>query len=727
MIPWENGAAVGPYALIAPIGAGGMGEVWKARDTRLDRVVAIKRLAGQHMQRFEREARAIAALNHPYICTLYDIGPDYLVMEYIEGAPVRGPQAAAEALRLAGQIAAALEAAHDKGIVHRDLKPGNILVTRSGVKLLDFGLAKLERAVAASETTIIATQTGAVMGTAPYMSPEQVEARPADARSDIFSFGAVLYEIVSGQRPFDGNTAAAVMSAILRDEPRPFDAPPELQRIVARCLRKAPAERFQTMGEVRTALNEAARKAPGTAAAQPSIAVLPFANMSADKEQEYFSDGLAEEIITTLAHLPGLRVIARTSAFAFKGQHQDIRRIAEALGVTTILEGSVRRAGNRIRVTTQLIAAADGSHLWSERYDRELADVFAIQDEISQAIAAALQIKLAAGRTPFQRYTPNLAAYEAYLKGRHHQLMFAPEALTRAKEYYKQAIALDPNFALPHSLMGLYFIQLTGPSIMPAHEALPAARAAAQRALEIDPSLPEAHAVLGMVAQAYEYDPDEAERRFRLAMAADPVPSDVRQMYGFWYLMRRLRPAEAASEIERSLQEDPLNVQGRFFLALSLLAARRGSDAAEEARKITELNADYWPGHFVLGLHYALEGMHTEALRATERSYSLLHRNVPTAGLLAALLMQAGDADRANEVLQRLGPPESYGSPVGWATFHLVRGEFEKAAEWIEKGVEQRHPVPLPLAMLDERWWRGLRSSSRWPAIASKMNLPETM
>jgi eukaryotic-like serine/threonine-protein kinase len=352
-----------------------MGEVWKARDTRLDRIVAVKRLKGQHSARFEQEARAIAALNHPNICTLHDVGPDYLVMEYIEGKPLAGKRPQDEAVGLAMQIASALEEAHGQGILHRDLKPENILVTAKGTaKLLDFGLAKL-----AADGD--ATQTLGIAGTPLYMSPEQAEGKALDARSDVFSFGSVLYEALTGQRPFDS------LAAVLRDEPAPLQSP--AWDIVKRCLVKKPGDRFQSMAEVRVALEQIRAK---PAEQQPSIAVLPFANMNADREQEYFSDGLAEEILNGLAQVQGLKVIARTSSFAFRGKEQDITKIAETLRVGTILEGSVRRAGSRLRVTAQLIDAADGSHLWSQRYDREMADVFAIQDEISAAIVDALKV-----------------------------------------------------------------------------------------------------------------------------------------------------------------------------------------------------------------------------------------------------------------------------------------------------------------------------------------------
>src|SRR5215469_16296171 len=416
-----TGTRLGQYEILAPIGAGGMGEVYRARDTKLKRDVAIKVLPDafasdpERMARFQREAEVLASLNHPNVAQIYDVGANYLVMELIDGTPLKGPLSLEKALPLALQIASALEEAHRKRITHRDLKPSNILMTREGIKLLDFGLAKREHAAAASDTTVTQTQMGTVVGTAAYMSPEQASGKPTDARSDIFSFGAVLYEMLSGQRAFHGDTQATTMAAVLRDEPRSLHAAPELVPIVTRCLRKSPAERFQSMGEVKACL---AAVKPGEAA--PSIAVLPFANTSGDKEQEYFSDGLAEEIINALAQIPGLKVTARTSAFAFRGKEQDITKTAEALRVRTILEGSVRRAGNRIRVTAQLINATDGYHLWSQRYDRELTDVFAIQDEIAQAITHALRVKLSSQTPAHRRYTPKLPAYEAYLKARYY-------------------------------------------------------------------------------------------------------------------------------------------------------------------------------------------------------------------------------------------------------------------------------------------------------------------
>jgi len=338
MTSWASDLRLGPYELVTPIGTGGMGEVWKARDTRLDRFVAVKRLLSPSPPRFEIEARAIASLNHPHICQIYDVGPDYLVLEYVNGRPLQGPLAADAAVRLARQVANALEAAHAKGILHRDLKPSNVLVTEDGTaKLLDFGVAKL----VSTDRDATRTQDGTVVGTAAYMSPEQAQGQPIDVRSEVFSFGAVLYELLAGRRAFEGPSTAAVLSAVLRDEPPPLAAPTALDAIVRRCMQKDPARRFPTMTAVRAALDETAAERP--ASEQSSIAVLPFANLSADPENEYFGDGLAEEIINLLVQTPGLKVIARTSAFAFRGKQEDIRRIAEILDVAHVLERSVAR------------------------------------------------------------------------------------------------------------------------------------------------------------------------------------------------------------------------------------------------------------------------------------------------------------------------------------------------------------------------------------------------
>ena len=714
MTPWEPGAALGPYTLISLIGAGGMGEVWKARDTRLNRIVAIKRLKGRHTSRFEQEARAIAALNHPNICQIYDVGPDYLVMEYIDGKPLSGPLADDEAVRLALQVAGALEEAHGKKILHRDLKPGNILVTAKGVaKVLDFGLAKF---MADSDATN--TMDGTVLGTAAYMSPEQAQGMAVDERSDIFSFGAVLYEVLSGRRAFAGGSMAQVLIAVVRDEPAPLHSG-RAADVVKRCLAKESAQRFQSAVEVTAALERIGTK---PVEQQPSIAVLPFADMSPGKDNEYFSDGLAEEILNALAQIQGLKVIARTSSFAFRGKEQDITKIAETLRVRTILEGSVRKAGNRIRVTAQLIDAGDGSHLWSQRYDREMEDVFAVQDDIAGAIAGALQVKL--GATP-QRYQPNLAAYEAYLKGRYFGSKFTPDGMARFKDYFEQAIRLDPEFALAHSELGLYLFFKATLGLETAREAMPMVRAAVQRALEIDPSLPEAHALLGDVAALYDYDWKEAERQFRLAMAHAPVSASVRMQYGSWYLLFSGRAGEAVEEFRLALKEDPLSLIVRHWLAAGLLAAGRDEEAFAELDRLMELGEHFGiHNDFVIG--HAAKGRFTEALAHAERSYALAHWDPVSIGLLAGLLVRTGgDASRVRGLLDKLADPQVYKAAVGIAIFHLVCGEIDQAADWFEKSIEERNPSTL--FFIISPLGKPLRSSDRWLRLAKMMNLPEAV
>jgi len=720
-MPLAAGTRLGPYQILSALGGGGMGEVYRARDTRLERDVAIKVVAepfaadSDRLRRFEHEARAIAALNHPHICQLYDIGPGYLVLELIEGEPLHGPMPVEQALRLALQIVSALEAAHRQGIVHRDLKPLNIMVTRDGtVKLLDFGLAKLVSADAGVTQTI----DGTVLGTAAYMSPEQAQGQSLDARSDVFSFGVVLYEMLSGNRPFGGTSTAEVLSAVLRDDPRPLQSPPAFARIVRRCLAKQPGERFQTMEELRVALELAATEPAAPASRhQASIAVLPFANMSADIENEFFGDGLAEEIINVLAQAPDLKVAGRTSSFFFRGKDVEFGEIGRRLNVEHILEGSVRKAGNRIRVTAQLIKVADGFHLWSERYDREVTDIFAIQDEITQAIAAALRTRLSPVAATPRRQAPVLRAYEAYLNARDDWFKPTPESLARVKKSLEHAIELDPNFALAYSLLGGHYTMLANLGIRPAREVIPLARAAEQEALRVEPSLPEAHALLGVCA-GDEYDWIEAKRQWRLAMAREPVSRDVRFWHGNHYLLPVGGAAAAVEEMARGLQEDPLNLLYRHHHAVGLRHAGRPDDAAAELRKVLEIDEHFPLALGSLGAVCWQQGRLEEALALTERAFALTPWAHPVIGQLAALRIRTGAVGQADSLLEKLGSGRAYGTSTGLAVFHAMCGEFDCAADWAEQGIEERYP-PLfrILAPL-------LRPSPRWPALMTLMNLP---
>jgi serine/threonine protein kinase/Flp pilus assembly protein TadD len=623
------GAQLGPYTILDSLGAGGMGEVYRARDTRLDRDVAIKVLSSQFasdasaLARFHREVRAVAALSHSNILAIYDIGTDggctYSVTELLEGQTLgkrirQGVLPWRSAVEIALGIAAGLAAAHVKGIIHRDIKPENIFLTAAtGVKILDFGLARQESPSAAlPPQAALETVPGMVLGTVAYMSPEQVRGLQADARSDLFACGCVLYEMVTGRRPFHGQTTADLMSSILHD-PVPAlsetgrQRPAELDRHILRCLEKEPADRFQSAGELSTALRSLGQSAMsgsvdnlaetslglplrrGIAAAPtpvaPSIAVLPFRNLSSDAENEYFSDGLAEELINALSKVKGLQVASRTSAFAFKGKSEDVRRIGEQLNVRTVLEGSVRKAGNRLRISAQLVGVADGYHLWSETYNRELADVFQIQDEIASSIAAALQVVLSE-KEKRKAQTANVKAYEIYLKGRQYFHQFRRKGFELAQRMFARAIEVDPTYALAyagladcHSLLFMYW---------EGSEAnLEQAAAASSRALELDPDLAEAHVAKGL-AVSLKKQFAEAEQEFETAIRLDPNSYAARYFYGrCCHSQGKLR--EALALYEQACQLRPDDYQAATHLGSLFAGLGRDADAQAAAQRAIEV------------------------------------------------------------------------------------------------------------------------------------------
>lgn len=723
------GQKLGPYEILASLGAGGMGEVWKARDTRLGRIVAIKKVKEKHSDRFKQEARSIAALNHPYICQIHDIGSDYLVLEYIEGKPLSCPLPEKEAVRLAIQIATALEEAHQSGIIHRDLKPSNIMLTDKGsVKLLDFGLAKLyEQDASISSLPTVdmpATQAGAVLGTVAYMSPEQAQGQPADARSDIFSFGLVLYEMLSGKRAFSGTSSLVVAAALMREAPPPIKASQALEKILRLCLEKQPSGRYQTISEVKAALEQTLKGTASEKAAesQPSIAVLPFANMSGDKEQEYFSDGLAEEIINALTKIPELKVIARTSSFAFRGKEQDITKIAEALRVNTILEGSVRKAGNRIRVTAQLITAADGSHLWSERYDREMTDVFAIQDDICQAIVDKLRVQLTAGRRLVRRQTENVEAYNLCLKGRYYYQKFTQESMRKGKEYYEQAIAIDQNYAWAWCKLARLYYMMGYLGYMSFEAANAQANKAIAKALELNDQLAEAHAVFGML-RAREFDWKEGERAFRRALELDPESQDTWQAYSLFYLVPMQRIGEAIAASKKALELDPVSPFLLHQLGLRYYLNRQYDLAIEHVRNALELDSNYYLPYITLGMTYIQTGQLDEGIQALQKMVRLLG-HVPFGLMyLGFAYAKAGKIEEAKKHLRELQDlaQREYVIPSSFASIYLGLGEIDQAYDWLEKAVDE-----LDNTILDLRagaFFDPLRSHPRYKALLRKMNL----
>jgi serine/threonine-protein kinase len=474
------------------------------------------------------------------------------------------------------------------------------------------------------------------------------------------------------------------------------------------------------MRDVKAALEGA--RSPGAPGAKHSIAVLPFENISGDKENEYFSDGLAEEIINLLTKIPDLRVIARTSAFAFKGKHDDIRRIASTLGVTNVLEGSVRKAGNRIRVTAQLITATDGSHLWSERYDRHLADVFEVQDEIAFAITSALHVKLSARAASSGRRPPNLQAYEHYLKALYDARRRTPESMAQAQKHFERAIELDPQFAAAHAELGYLFGQLGGYGVLPPRTALPRMREEALNALAIDPLLPEGHAMLGTAAAWFDYNWREAEQHFQFALSLDAIPPVVHQHYAMYCLLPTGRAQQAASQSTLYVNADPMNLMARAERAVCLRSAARDAEGDDELRQLIALDETFFFPYFMLGANLTAEGRMDEARSVAERGYAIAPWFKPMVGLRAALLMRDGEMERAQRLVrEHLSPDREYVDPIGPAVYHLLTGDIDRAAAWAEEAVKERQFAVL---FFLQSHGRLLRSSAHWSRLTGMLNLP---
>jgi eukaryotic-like serine/threonine-protein kinase len=550
------------------------------------------------------------------------------------------------------------------------------------------------------------------MGTAAYMSPEQARGDTVDARSDIFAFGVVLYEILSGRRAFECNSSIETLSAILRDEPAALDLPSAITDVIQRCLRKLPRDRFQTMTEVRAAIQQAGEQPPRNSRRAPSLAVLPFANMSADKENEYFSDGLAEEILNLMAKVPGLKVIARTSSFAFRGKEQDIRQIAEALRVENILEGSVRRSGNRIRVTAQLIQAADGSHLWSERYDRDMTDVFAMQDEIGQAISAALQVRLAPPACVI-----NVDAWEHWLKGVYYRGRNTPDSVLKAIEHFEQAIAIDPVYAQAYSGAALCYYVLAAMAIRPAGEMLPMATAAAQKALAIDPSDSESYAVLGVLAAMFDHDWNRAEQHFLKSVSVDQVSPRAHFCYAYYFLRTRKRDTEAIAQTRLALHSDPLSLLFHFGLISCLNAAGEHAEAIDCARRALEIDPNSHLIWLPLGIAQLCAALPDEAVASFTRYIEVAPWEPMGTAFLATACHYAGDPRAAGLARQFGRPALNYGHAI----YYAAVAEPDAMFEALENAYRRRDMFLLGIQRIP--FFDPYRADPRFQDLLTRMNL----
>ena len=731
------------------LGRGGMATVYLARETKHERQVAIKVLhrevsASFGAERFLREIGIAARLTHPHLVPLIDSGEAegmlYYVSAYLPGGSLRDrllrekQLPVADAIRIAVDVAAGLDFAHRAGFVHRDVKPENILFADGHALLADFGIA---RAVAEDSNPSAragqVTDAGIAVGTPAYMSPEQAAGeRQLGATSDVYSLGCVVFEMLAGEPPFLAKSPRQVMSRHMVEAPRRLrtlrpEVPASVDDAVHRALQKDPAARWPSVSDFAQALRiESVARGRAIGIAQRGIAVLPFVNASSDAENEYLSDGLTDELINALARVEGIRVASRTSVFALKGKPQDVRAIGALLDVAYVLEGSVRRAGSQLRITAQLTSTENGGLLWSQRYDRQLDDVFAIQDEISQTIVNTLLAGTLGGLlTPTaQRHTTNVRAYSLYLKGRYDMNLRTQAGVANAIDYFTQAIAEDPDYALAYTgLADSYALQLDYRSI-PVREGFDRAKEFAEKAIALDPTLAEPHASLAWRHFIYDWDWEAAARGFRRAIQLDPRYAWAHQLYGF-VLSSRGQHSEALVEGHTAIELDPASVSARRSLGWSYYYARRWEPARSHLERALAMNPNAEETYRVLGHLLAVTGEYDESERLLREAAAMPEAGTYTRATLAYCLARSGQTPAARKVLDDLSAEgrSGYVSPVAFATIHLGLGEIERALDWTEAAHAERrgwlcyikvNPIVDPM-----------RGHPRFDALLARMGLAE--
>ena len=740
------GKTISHYRIIEKLGEGGMGIVYKAEDIKLGRTVALKFLTSQVMgtgeskDRFIHEARAAAALNHTNICTIYEIdeteGQSFIAMEYVEGENLKdriqtGPLKLKEAVDLAVQMAQGLQDAHEKGIVHRDIKSANIMITSKGTaKIMDFGLAKT-----ADWTQI--TREGTTLGTVAYMSPEQARSEPIDRRTDVWSLGVVLYEMVVGQLPFKGDYDQAVLFAIMNEEPEPVTSlrtgvPIDLERVIGKALAKEPDERYQHADELVADIRVLEKKIehgglrrpaartiskrrvsvplivtiivivaavilgrlllfPKRAGPIDSIAVLLLKSLSGDPGQEYFTDGMTEALIADMAKISALRIISRTSVMRYKDTEKSLPEIAKALGVDAVVEGSVLLAGDRVRITAQLIEAATDRHIWAESYERDLRDILSLQRDVARAIADEIKVTLTPEEEVSLGAAPQIdpTAHEAYLKGRYHWNKRMKVDLERSIEYFQQAIDKDPDFAMAYVGLAETYCVLADWGFQSPKEMYPKAMETALKALEIDPALASVHATTGAVQWKFYYDHQKAEEEFKIAISLNPNYATAHQWYAE-YLMDMRRFDEAITEIERALELDPLSLIMHCVRGSIYYYSKQYDKAIAALGEALKLDRDFWLAHRLLSLNYLEKGMYDEAIEAYKNTLIIFNVAEDHIASLEQAYRSAG-IDGVNRWILDEGYRVTeglYNTPYLRAVAFARIGEIDSTFVWLDKSYE---------------------------------------